>query len=209
MPGHPHREDYFMPTIEVTKALKVRFQPGDPLRDLKAGKHKLTAEELKHWYIQGAIDDGRAHELPDDDADPEAEKGQGSENQAALVNKSEMEAAETKLATEVREREKAETKLAAEVTARKTAETKLANEITAHNATRDKLAAASNAAPEGSDVSSSDDLESKMLGLFPGLTPDDFKTDGVPKVKSVEEALGADVNAEQVSAAWAKYQEGK
>lgn len=184
-----------MPTIEVTKALKVRFQPGDPLRDLKAGKHKLTAEELKHWYIQGAIDDGRAHELPDDDADPEAEKGQGSENQAALVNKSEMEAAETKLATEVREREKAETKLA--------------NEITAHNATRDKLAAASNAAPEGSDVSSSDDLESKMLDLFPGLTPDDFKTDGVPKVKSVEEALGADVNAEQVSAAWAKYQEGK
>jgi hypothetical protein len=195
MPGHPHREDYFMPTIEVTKALKVRFQPGDPLRDLKAGKHKLTAEELKHWYIQGAIDDGRAHELPDDDADPEAEKSQGSENQAALVNKSEMEAAETKLATEVREREKAETKLA--------------NEITAHNATRDKLAAASNAAPEGSDVSSSDDLESKMLGLFPGLTPDDFKTDGVPRVKSVEEALGADVNAEQVSAAWAKYQEGK
>jgi hypothetical protein len=195
MPGHPHRKDYFMPTIEVTKALKVRFQPGDPLRDLKAGKHKLTAEELKHWYIQGAIDDGRAHELPDDDADPEAEKGQGSENQAALVNKSEMEAAETKLATEVREREKAETKLA--------------NEITAHNATRDKLAAASNAAPEGSDVSSSDDLESKMLDLFPGLTPDDFKTDGVPKVKSVEEALGADVNAEQVSAAWAKYQEGK
>lgn len=231
-----------MPHIQVKNELKVRFNEGGPLRVFAPGKHKLTDEELQHWYIQGAIKSERAHQLPDAAADePEAKEGEGNDGEVVLVNKSELEAAETKLAAELGERGKAEAKLAAEVTARENAETKLADEITAreaaetkladevtkrkdaeknvqlekdahtlaankladevtaHNETKDKLAAAS----------SSDDLEAKMLAVFPGLTSDDFKTDGVPTVKSVEEALGVDVSADQVAAAWAKYQEGK
>lgn len=50
------------------------------------------------------------------------------------------------------------------------------------------------------------ELKAKMLAVFPRLTDDDMKKDGSPTVKAVEAALGVDVSADQVAAAWAEYQ---
>ncbi len=56
-----------MPRIKVEKGreLKLRFAPGEPWTEMGEGEHELTDEQLAHWYVQGAIDDGRAHEVPD------------------------------------------------------------------------------------------------------------------------------------------------
>ncbi|MGE4504042.1 MAG: hypothetical protein AB7D51_01745 [Desulfovibrionaceae bacterium] len=52
-------------------------------------------------------------------------------------------------------------------------------------------------------------LMEEMLEVFPALKDEDMKADGVPRVAAVEKALGESVTAEQVAAAWEKYQQEK
>lgn len=77
---------------------------------------------------------------------------------------------------------------------------------------RDCIAAGDILAPVQMDEAAGEpqpeDTETEMLAAFDKLTKEDLKTDGTPKVKAVENLLGKNVTAEQVSAAWARYQEG-
>lgn len=54
-----------------------------------------------------------------------------------------------------------------------------------------------------------DDIEAKLLAVFPKLGEGDYKTDGTPLVKAVEALLGEGAKADQIAAAWAKYQAGE
>ncbi len=201
-----------MAKLEIKKgAFKVRFASGEPMTEAVVGDTiELTEEEVGHWYTQAAIDEGRAVVLPDDededaDQDSQGDPGDDPETTLNLVQRSELEATEAKLAEET--------------TAREQAESKLADEVTAHTATKVKLSAAEAKVEEletklqekegpAADLEP-EDIEARMLAVFPKLTDDAYKTDGTPKVKSVETLLGENVTADQVSAAWAKFQEGQ
>lgn len=182
--------------------LKVRFGRGEPFTVLEPGEHELTADQAKHWYIKGALEDGRARLLAigggDDPEGVEKESNDDPETTLHLVQRSELE--------------ETEAKLTAEAQAREEAEAKLADEIAAHDATKAKLAELEARLQESEDPAPEqepEDLESKMLAAFPKLAESDMTTGGTPKVKAVEALLGTDVTADQVAAAWAKFQEGK
>ncbi|MBC17092.1 MAG: hypothetical protein CL942_08575 [Desulfovibrio sp.] len=226
-----------MPDLKIKKgSFKIRFAPGEPMTEANEGDTiTLTDEQVEHWYTQAAINEGRAVEQPDSDdeddidggdQDSQGDSGDDPETTLNLVQRSELEATATKLADETAAREQAESKLADEVTAhgetktkladetqaRERAEDELTQEVEAHNETKAKLAELEAAGPAEEDPAGDqgpEDLESKMLAVFPKLTADDYKTDGTPKVKSVETLLGENVTADQVSAAWAKFQEGQ
>lgn len=220
-----------MTKLEIKKGtFKVRFAPGEPMTEAtEGGVITLTDEEMEHWYTQAAIDEGRAVELSDDDSEDDGdqdapeESGGSSETTLHMVQRSELEESESKLADETAKRKEAEkslqleeeahtlatNKLADETQAREQAETKLADEVSAHNETKAELVAAKDKLESSGDDLAEEDLESKMLAVFPKLTDDDYKTDGSPLVKSVEALLGENVTADQVATAWAKFQEGQ
>lgn len=120
-----------MPKIIVTKGFRVRFKPGQEMSSFPPGEHTLTADEMKNWFVQGCIEEGRAQLAP------------------------------VKTSTK----------------ATPVAQTKA----------------------EGT-------LLARMQAVFPSLSEGDMKKDGTPKVQAVETALGENVTAAEVSAAWAEYQ---
>jgi hypothetical protein len=65
------------------------------------------------------------------------------------------------------------------------------------------------AEPQPEETAAGVSLVERMLEVFPALKDEDMKADGVPKVAAVEKALGESVTAEQVAAAWEKYQQEK
>lgn len=194
-----------MPRIKVEKGreLKLRFAPGEPWTEMGEGEHELTDEQLAHWYVQGAIDDGRAHEVPD------RKDGKAEESAAKIAEDDTIPVA----LVEVSELKEMEAKLAAEAAAHTDTQAKLADAQAEIESLKGQLAGAQ-AAPEIEPVTVETpaepaDLEGRMLAAFPRLEEGDYKTDGTPKVKAVETLLDEDVTADQVAAAWAKYEEGK
>ena len=197
-----------MPKFYIEKGpFKVRFVSGEPMTEAAEGDvAELTDEQVEHWYVQAAAVDGRIVEVSDleeGDGDVGGREAQGEgegdddpQAQLHLVQRSELEATEALLT--------------AETQARQRAEDELAQEVEAHNETKAKLAALESQPPnDGGPVQVPDDVESRMLAVFPKLTDADFKTDGAPKVKAVEGLLGEDVTADQVALAWNVYQDGQ
>ncbi|MDD3310958.1 hypothetical protein [Pseudodesulfovibrio sp.] len=66
-----------------------------------------------------------------------------------------------------------------------------------------------NETAEPATEAAAEDAEVKLLAVFPKLVEGDYKADGVPTVKAVGALLGEDVKAEQIAAAWTKYQAGQ
>lgn len=196
-----------MAKIKIVKGpFKVRFKTGQDLTEAAKGETlELTPEEMKHWYTKGELDAGRAVKVEEDSEDAEEEPGNSPETELHLVQRSELEATETKLATETQARERAEDELAQEVTAHNETKGKLADAEAKLAALEAHLQGGGNSAL----VQEQEDLDSRMLAVFSKLTDDDYKTDGTPKVKSVETLLGENVTADQVAAAWAKFQAGQ
>lgn len=63
--------------------------------------------------------------------------------------------------------------------------------------------------PDDEPVAEPESMEERLFQVFAALKDEDLKADGVPKVAAVEKALGESVTAEQVAAAWARYQQEK
>lgn len=51
-----------------------------------------------------------------------------------------------------------------------------------------------------------EEVQAKMLAIFPKLTEADLKADGVPTVAAIEKAIGEDVKAARIAEAWEVYQ---
>lgn len=54
-----------------------------------------------------------------------------------------------------------------------------------------------------------EDKAKRLLGVFPKIDKADLKQNGVPKVAAVAKALGEEVSAAEIDAAWATYQAAK
>lgn len=68
-----------MASIKILKTFHLRLSSKAEKRSFEAGKtYALSAEEFKHWFVQGCIADGRAIEVPDeaDAASPEEDSAE-------------------------------------------------------------------------------------------------------------------------------------
>lgn len=65
-----------MPIIKVIKPFGLRLSSDKERQDFGVGEHFLSDEELRHWFVQACIKEGRAALVPEpvaeDDGDPAA-----------------------------------------------------------------------------------------------------------------------------------------
>ncbi len=80
-----------MPSITVNSPFSLRMGSGAPVREFSAGEHKLSDQELAHWFVQGCIKEGRALLLPGT-GKGKTDKGEAKKKRPAKKNEVRTEA---------------------------------------------------------------------------------------------------------------------